>query len=48
MGEELIIADTNNHRLVAANLKTNAVREVVIAGLKAPTPPKAVIEDTTP
>lgn len=48
VGEELIIADTNNHRLVAANLKTKAVREVAIAGLKAPTPPKAVIEDKTP
>ncbi len=48
MGEELIIADTNNHRLLAVNLKTKATRELVIAGLAPPTPRKSTVEDKTP
>lgn len=47
-GEELLIADTNNHRILAANLKTKAVREFAVAGLKAPNPKKAPVEDKTP
>ncbi len=48
IGEELIIADTNNHRLLAVNLKTKATRELVIAGLTPPTPRKSTVEDKTP
>lgn len=48
IGEELIIADTNNHRILAANLKTKAVREFKIEGLKAPTPKSIPVEDKTP
>ena len=33
---ELFIADTNNHRICAANLKTGALREIVVEGLKSP------------
>ncbi len=48
MGEELVIADTNNHRLLAVNLKTKATRELVVAGLAPPTPRKSTLEDKTP
>ena len=45
---ELIIADTNNHRLLATNLETKATRELVIEGLTPPTPKQSVVEDKTP
>ena len=48
MGDELVIADTNNQRLLATNLKTKATRELVIKGLTPPTPKKSTVEDTTP
>ena len=48
IGEELIIADTNNHRLLAVNLKTKATRELVIAGLTPPALRKSTVEDKTP
>lgn len=48
VGEELIIADTNNHRLLAANLKTRATRILAIEGLQAPAPKQAPPADTTP
>ena len=48
IGEELIIADTNNHRILAVNLKTKATRELTIAGLKPPVPKAEPVEDKTP
>jgi hypothetical protein len=45
---ELIIADTNNHRLLATNLETKATRDLVIEGLVPPTPKQTVVEDKTP
>ncbi len=48
IGEELVIADTNNHRLLAVNLTTKATRVLVIAGLSAPAPRKSAVEDKTP
>lgn len=36
-GDELFVADTNNHRVVYAHLKTNRWCEVVLEGLKSPT-----------
>lgn len=33
---KLIVADTNNHRIVEVDLKTQAAKELVIAGLKPP------------
>jgi thiol-disulfide isomerase/thioredoxin len=38
-GGLLYIADTNNHRLLVADMQTKAVRELVIAGLTPPAPP---------
>ncbi len=37
-GETLFIADTNNHRICTANLKTNQFEVFEIAGLEPPTP----------
>ncbi|MEX0714943.1 MAG: thioredoxin-like domain-containing protein [Planctomycetaceae bacterium] len=37
---KLLIADTNNHRLVAADLRTGKVEPFVIDGLEPPPPPK--------
>jgi hypothetical protein len=37
---KLLIADTNNHRLLEADLETRAVREFVISGLQPPAPPR--------
>ncbi len=48
IGDDLVIADTNNHRLLAVNLKTKATRELVIAGLTPPAPRKSTVEDKTP
>ena len=48
IGNELVIADTNNHRLLAVNLKTKATRQLVISGLTPPAPRKSTIEDKTP
>lgn len=36
-GEELFVADTNNHRIVRINLKNHRWQEVVLEGLSAPT-----------
>lgn len=41
-GGKLYIADTNNHRICVADLKTGQVRELTIAGLK---PPKVLRTD---
>ena len=46
--DQLLIADTNNHRLLVTNLKTKATRELVIEGLTPPTPKKSAVEDKTP
>jgi len=46
-GENLIIADTNNHRLLKVNLKTKATTELVISGLTPPSPQQKVEEKTT-
>ena len=48
LGDELVIADTNNHRLLATNMKTMKTRELVIEGLTAPAPKKSAVEDKTP
>ncbi len=48
IGEELVIADTNNHRLLVVNLKTKATHALVIEGLTPPAPRKSTVEDTTP
>jgi len=48
MRDELVIADTNNHRLLATNLETRATRELVIEGLSPPTPQQSTVEDKTP
>ena len=48
VGNELIIADTNNHRLLAVNLKSKATRELVIEGLSPPVPRQSIKEDRTP
>lgn len=48
LGDELIIADTNNHRILAANFKTRKTREVVIEGLSPPSPPQSKAIDSTP
>jgi thiol-disulfide isomerase/thioredoxin len=42
-GDRLIVADTNNHRILSVNLKTKKAEEIVIQGL---TPPD--VKDTTP
>jgi thiol-disulfide isomerase/thioredoxin len=39
-GDQLFIADTNNHRILVANLKSGQVSELIIAGLNPPMPPK--------
>jgi len=40
-GDELFVADTNNHRIVRIHLKTHAWCEVVFEGLS---PPRTVVE----
>jgi sugar lactone lactonase YvrE len=50
-GDTLFIADTNNHRLLAADLKSKEVRELKIAGLEPPrtsTDEKAVDDGVKP
>jgi thiol-disulfide isomerase/thioredoxin len=42
--DRLIVADTNNHRLLSVNLKTRQAEELVISGLAPPPPPKIVSE----
>jgi len=44
-GNTLYIADTNNHRVLAANLDTGATRELTIAGLTPPSPPEPTDEE---
>ncbi|MFQ5734574.1 MAG: thioredoxin-like domain-containing protein, partial [Planctomycetaceae bacterium] len=39
---KLFIADSNNHRICTADLKTGTVKLLTIAGLKPPKPPAAV------
>ncbi|AMV21689.1 thioredoxin-like domain-containing protein [Planctomyces sp. SH-PL14] len=39
-GDQLLVADTNNHRLLSVDLKTKATREFVINGLTPPAPPQ--------
>lgn len=46
-GNQLIVADTNNHRLLAVDLVTKETREFVIEGLAAPTPTTEAAEDET-
>lgn len=36
LGDDVFIADTNNHRIVRIDLKTNAWHEIVLEGLEAP------------
>ncbi len=48
IGDELLIADTNNHRILATNMKTKATRELTISGLSVPTPKTVPVEDKTP
>ncbi|MBX3441786.1 MAG: redoxin domain-containing protein [Planctomyces sp.] len=38
VGDEALIADTNNHRLLFVNLETRAARELTIEGLEPPHP----------
>jgi DNA-binding beta-propeller fold protein YncE len=40
-GKKLFITDTNNHRILVADIETKAVSELTIKGLKPPAPPKA-------
>lgn len=40
-GDELFVADTNNHRIVRCSLADRSWREVVIEGLRAPEPMEA-------
>ena len=40
-GDTLYIADTNNHRICAVDLKTGTFRELKVAGLKPPAKPAA-------
>ncbi|CAK9015439.1 NHL repeat-containing protein 2 [Durusdinium trenchii] len=46
-GNQLIVADTNNHRLLAVDLVTKETREFVIEGLAPPTPTTEAAEDDT-
>ncbi|MCH7989209.1 MAG: redoxin domain-containing protein, partial [Planctomycetes bacterium] len=39
-GDQLFIADTNNHRILVANLKSGQVTALTIAGLNPPKPPQ--------
>jgi len=39
-GKKLFITDTNNHRILVADIETKAVEELKIAGLEPPAPPK--------
>ncbi|MFN0196273.1 MAG: thioredoxin-like domain-containing protein [Planctomycetaceae bacterium] len=43
-GDDLIIADTNNHRLCKANLESGEVTVFEIAGLEPPAPPSTETE----
>ena len=40
-GEKLLIADTNNHRILTADLGSGQVTEFVVEGLVPPVPPQA-------
>jgi len=46
-GNTLFIADTNNHRVLAADLKTKETRELVIAGLTPPASATSEEEEET-
>ncbi|MBD3673646.1 MAG: redoxin domain-containing protein [Planctomycetaceae bacterium] len=39
-GKKLFIADTNNHRILVADIETKAVEELELAGLEPPAPPQ--------
>jgi len=39
-GKKLFITDTNNHRVLVANIETKEVSELTIKGLKPPAPPQ--------
>lgn len=39
-GGQLYIADTNNHRILVADLTTKAIQELVLTGVQPPAPPK--------
>ena len=41
LGDELFIADTNNHQIRVADLKTGVVKTLELEGLTPPTPPKS-------
>ncbi|MCA9079062.1 MAG: redoxin domain-containing protein [Planctomycetaceae bacterium] len=47
VGDEVLIADTNNHRLLRTNLQTKQTTELVIQGLTPPAHPKAMPQDET-
>lgn len=48
-GNALLIADTNNHRILSVDLKSKETKEFVIAGLTPPAPPAPKEEsDSTP
>lgn len=48
VGEKLYIADTNNHRILVADLKTKAVSQLDIEGLTPPNPPPSSIAEPSP
>lgn len=49
VGDQLLIADTNNHRILSVNLATKATREFQIAGLTPPAPESAApVEEPGP
>ncbi|MCA9042374.1 MAG: redoxin domain-containing protein [Planctomycetaceae bacterium] len=41
IGDDLLIADTNNHRIVRYNLSSEKATEFVVEGLNPPEPPKS-------
>ncbi|WP_145034338.1 thioredoxin-like domain-containing protein [Caulifigura coniformis] len=40
VGDRMIVADTNNHRLLSVDMKSRHAEEFIIKGLAAPPPPK--------
>ncbi len=44
VGDRMIVADTNNHRLLSVDLKTRHADELVISGLTPP-PPPAILDE---
>lgn len=42
VGEKMIVADTNNHRLLTVDMRSRHAEELIISGLQPPPPPKVM------